>query len=97
MAVDYIIRGGSRDHTIGEVKGMGKGGRERGKKREKKRARQERGMGEGGRERGRNRKRGREEERGREKSRKIRGGGSKGACEIARQKSERECEGRGEE
>ena len=29
-------RGGSRDHTIAEVKGMGKGGRERGKKREKK-------------------------------------------------------------
>ena len=36
MAVDYIIRGGSRDHTIAEVKGMGKGGRERRKKREKK-------------------------------------------------------------
>ena len=97
MAVDYIIRGKSRDHKIREVKGMSKEGRERGKKRDRKRARQERGMGEGGRERGRDRKRCREEERGREKSRKIRGGGSKGACEIARQKSERECEGKGEE
>ena len=35
-------------------------------------------MGEGGIERGRDRKRGTEEERGREKSRKIRGGGVKG-------------------
>ena len=36
MAVDHIIRGGSRDHTIGEVKGMGKEEEREGRRERKK-------------------------------------------------------------